>query len=93
CRDVDPSLFAQEEERSLHRAYESVRGAFLAKTRDGAYADALKKLAGLKEPIDTFFDKVLVMSEDEKVRNNRIALLANLLDLFGAMASFSKIST
>ncbi len=59
----------------------------------GEYIDALKLLAGLKDPIDSFFEKVLVMSEDIKVRENRIALLKGLVVLFDKVAKFSKIST
>ena len=90
---VNPALFAQDEEKALHNAFQAMEGAFVAHTQKGEYIDALKLLAGLKDPIDSFFEKVLVMSEDIKVRENRIALLKGLVVLFDKVAKFSKIST
>jgi glycyl-tRNA synthetase beta chain len=91
--NVNPALFAQDEEKALHNAFQAMEGAFVAHTQKGEYIDALKLLAGLKDPIDNFFEKVLVMSEDIKVRENRIALLKGLVLLFDKVAKFSKIST
>jgi glycyl-tRNA synthetase beta chain len=90
---VNPGLFAQNEEKALHDAFQTMEGAFVAHTQKGEYIDALKLLAGLKDPIDSFFEKVLVMSEDTLVRENRIALLNGLVVLFDKVAKFSKIST
>jgi glycyl-tRNA synthetase beta chain len=53
------------------------------------YTEALKELADLKTPIDNFFDKVMVMIEDEKVRNNRLALLNQIRNLFTKIADIS----
>jgi glycyl-tRNA synthetase beta chain len=53
------------------------------------YADALKALAGLRAVVDTFFDKVMVMADDEKVRQNRLALLSKLRGLFMQVADIS----
>lgn len=55
----------------------------------GDYASVLEMLAQLREPVDTFFDTVMVMAEDEAVRNNRLALLAFLRDLFLNVADIS----
>jgi glycyl-tRNA synthetase beta chain len=90
---VDPGLFAQDEEKALYQAFQSMEGDFIAQALRGEYTPALKLLAGLKEPIDSFFDKVLVMSEDVAVRENRIAMLKGLVTLFDRVAKFSKIST
>ncbi|HON95871.1 MAG TPA: glycine--tRNA ligase subunit beta, partial [Deltaproteobacteria bacterium] len=76
-----------------HKAFSAMEQPFLAHTSNGRYTEALKLLAGLKEPIDSFFDKVLVMSEDVAVRENRVALLKGLVSLFDKVAKFSKIST
>jgi glycyl-tRNA synthetase beta chain len=46
----------------------------------------------MKKPIDEFFDKVMVMVEDEKVRNNRLALLDDIGKLFLRIADFSKLT-
>lgn len=90
---VDPALFAQDEEKALHGAFTAMEKPFTAHTVRGEYTEALKLLAALKEPIDSFFDKVLVMSEDAAVRENRIALLKGLVSLFDKIAKFSRIST
>jgi len=57
------------------------------------YGDALRLLSTAREPVDAFFDKVMVMVEDEKLRANRLALLRNLLKEFSTVADFSEIVT
>src|SRR5437868_1429440 len=63
----------------------------LRKTRN--YEDALLEIAKLRPVVDTFFDKVMIMVEDEKVRSNRLALLQTLLNEFSTIADFSEIVT
>jgi glycyl-tRNA synthetase beta chain len=55
------------------------------------YVDALMLLSTAREPLDRFFDKVMVMVEDERVRGNRLALLQTLLKEFSTIADFSEI--
>jgi glycyl-tRNA synthetase beta chain len=57
------------------------------------YREALLSLATAREPVDKFFDKVMVMVEDERVRANRLALLQTLLREFSTIADFSEIVT
>jgi len=57
------------------------------------YSDALMLLSTAREPVDAFFDKVMVMVDDEKVRANRLALLRTLLHEFSTIADFSEIVT
>ncbi|HSO71920.1 MAG TPA: DALR anticodon-binding domain-containing protein, partial [Thermodesulfobacteriota bacterium] len=56
-----------------------------------SYNDYLQNLAKLREYIDHFFEKVLVMAPDEKIKNNRLALLLELTSLFNRFALFSLI--
>jgi glycyl-tRNA synthetase beta chain len=56
------------------------------------YLDALLLLSTAREPIDNFFDKVMVMVDDEQVRANRLALLQTLLKEFSTIADFSEIA-
>ena len=56
------------------------------------YAEILNELAGLREPVDQFFDDVMVMAEDEAVRDNRLALLGELRALFLDVADISRLS-
>lgn len=60
--------------------------------QQGKYQDALIILASLQKPVDTFFDEVMVMTEDEMLRKNRINLLANLSALFMQIADISKLA-
>jgi glycyl-tRNA synthetase beta chain len=57
------------------------------------YIDAILKMRSLKEPIDKYFDEVLVMDKDEEIRRNRISMLWEIRDLFFKLADFSKINT
>ncbi|MGB8831797.1 MAG: hypothetical protein WCC95_06580, partial [Candidatus Sulfotelmatobacter sp.] len=57
------------------------------------YLEALLLLSTVREPLDRFFDKVMVMVDDEKVRANRLALLRTLLKEFSTIADFSEIAT
>ena len=58
----------------------------------GDYEKALKALASLQAPVDRFFDEVMVMANEETLRNNRIALLQSLRALFLHVADISLLS-
>jgi glycyl-tRNA synthetase beta chain len=59
----------------------------------GDYSGVLGELARLREPVDAFFETVLVMAEDEKIRFNRLSLLEEISTLFHDVADFSRIVT
>jgi glycyl-tRNA synthetase beta chain len=82
---VDEALFLEAAERELHAAVGRL-GA-----RDGSYEDRLRALAGLRGPVDRFFDDVLVMAEDERLRSNRLGLLQQTVSLFYRIADISKL--
>ena len=81
-----PALFEHDAERELHDG----RGA-ASSGSDGGYEARLRALAGLRAPVDRFFDDVLVMAEDPQVRANRLGLLAQTLSLFYRIADISKL--
>ena len=82
-----------QEEKNL-AAYIEVNGPRVeALRKKKEYGDALTLLSTAREPVDAFFDKVMVMVEDEKVRANRLALLRTLLKEFSTVADFSEIVT
>ncbi len=91
--DVDVELFEEEAERSLWGSFLSIEGEVEESSRKGCYLASLNLMKRLKEPVDRFFDEVLVMDEREEKRNNRLALLWRIRDLFFSVADFSKIST
>jgi len=81
------------EEKNL-AAYVEVNGPRVEGLRKNKeYGDALMLLSTAREPVDAFFDKVMVMVEDEKLRANRLALLRTLLREFSTIADFSEIVT
>jgi glycyl-tRNA synthetase beta chain len=88
---ADPRRFSEDAERALHDAFTraSARVDALVSTDD--FAGALREITGLKPAVDTFFDKVMVMTEDASLRENRIRLLTQIGGLFGRVADFSKI--
>jgi len=82
---------AAEEEKSLMAYMERASEKVEEHRRKKEYLEALLLLSTAREPVDTFFDKVMVMVEDEKVRANRLALLRMLLTEFSTIADFSEI--
>jgi glycyl-tRNA synthetase beta chain len=81
-------------EESNLAAYVEANGPKIEKYRkDKKYSEALLLLATAREPIDRFFDKVMVMVDDAKLRANRLALLQTLLREFSTIADFSEIVT
>ena len=81
------------EEKSLAAYVEGNGPKVEALRRKKDYSDALTLLSTAREPVDAFFDKVMVMVEDPKVRANRLGLLQTLLKEFSTVADFSEIVT
>ena len=75
-------MLTEAAEQLLAEEVERHRPVLEAHLAAGAYTDALSGLADLQEPVDRFFDEVMVMDEDAKVRNNRLNLLNALQQLF-----------
>jgi glycyl-tRNA synthetase beta chain len=91
ARQVSPELFEHAAERELHAAVRDAAAKVRTQKRAGKYQEALETIAGLRKAVDHFFDGVMVMAENEAVRNNRLALLAELLREFKTVADFSEI--
>ncbi len=88
---VDPGLLTDPHERQLAAEVEELRQDVERLVTARQYAEALARLASLRETVDAFFDHVLVMAEDMRVRANRLALLAALQRLFLHMANLSRL--
>jgi glycyl-tRNA synthetase beta chain len=88
---VDSHALSEEAERGLHRALSNLRDPVLDATRQRRYADSLQALVGLRAPVNEFFDRVMVMDEDAAKRNNRLALLRDVLILLGGVADLSRL--
>ncbi len=90
--DVDSHLLSEEAEQALASTLAELHGRVTPLFDQGEYQSALSELASLQGPVDAFFDQVMVMADDENVRNNRIALLTRLRNLFLRVADISLLS-
>ncbi len=87
-RDIDSSLLVESAEKELYNKYLSVREEI---TGESDPAIILEKLQYLKEPVDNFFDHVMVMVDEEQIRENRLNMLQAIKNLFNRLADFSKL--
>lgn len=87
----DKAIFLEEVEDNLERAYKEVKVVFDREYEKENYYGSLKALSKIKEPLDEFFNLVMVMVDDEKIRNNRIALLRAIKSLGERIFIASKI--
>jgi len=92
-KPVKESLFEHDSESALHSAYQDVKNKVSDNLDKGDLDQALHEIASLRDAVDDFFNSVLVMAKQSKIRNNRLALLKHIADLFDTIADFSKIST
>lgn len=83
---VAPDQFQKKEEQALYEAVNEISAEVEYQAASGEYTAALRHLATLHEPVDEFFDAVLVMTDDSRVRANRLALLACVSRLFLTIA-------
>ena len=90
--DVDAALLQEDEERALHAALREATAAAGPKFDAGDYEAALADCAGLKEPVDAFFEKVMVNADDAALRKNRYALLTGLHALMNRVADLAKLA-
>ncbi len=88
----DPSLLFEPAEKALAAAFEQVRPVAEQRFAQGDYAGMLKSLAPLKQPVDAFFDDVMVNVEDPKIRGNRLALLGQLRATMNRVADLSLLA-
>ncbi len=93
AEQLDPAALADEAEKHLATAIPGTALAVRQLREEKKYASALAQVSRLRQPVDAFFDKVMVMVDDERVRANRLALLRDLLSEFSTIADFSEIVT
>ena len=89
--EVDEKLLELKEEKSLHRELKSTAPNIAKALKDENFHAAMGLLAGLREPVDEFFDHVTVNCEDEALRENRLRLLSKISSALDDVADFSKI--
>lgn len=88
---VDEAAFAEQVEKELYGAYQAAAEKAESQLAAQDYAAAIASLSALAAPIDAFFEGVMVMDKDEKIKNNRLGLLKLIDALVCKIADFSKI--
>ena len=89
---ADPALLKEAAEISLYEALNKVKPQADAAFEKGDYTVSLQALAALKEPVDAFFDNVMVNAEDPALRKNRLGLLATLHEAMNRVADLSRLA-
>ena len=84
-----PDIMSEPAERTLLAAMADCQQDFDRQFRKRGYADAMKTLAGLREPVNRFFDEILIMTDDRRLRDSRLALLKKARRMFLRVADFS----
>lgn len=94
-KDAMPAVvvkrLVQEEEKALWAAFCAIKDSIVQSVAEKRYSDAMAVVRTLAAPINTFFDKVLVMDKDEAVRQNRLALIKHIQTTAFSIADFSKL--
>ena len=88
---INLDLLQEKAEQHLHQELQRIAADVSPELDAGDYASALQQLAALREPVDAFFDQVMVMAEDDALKHNRIALLSQLHGLFIKAADLSRL--
>lgn len=89
---INLSLFQDPSESALYDAFQTVKKRVSRHLSQGDFAQALRDMASLRDPVDAFFTAVLVMADDPNIRKNRLTLLERISSLFDSIADFTKIS-
>ena len=91
--EIDTALLQEPAEQALHQILGQIMPEAEAAFAAGDYTASLQMLAALKEPVDTFFDKVMVNTDDVALRTNRLSLLLQLQHAMNRVADISKLAT
>lgn len=89
--EVNPELFTEKTELELLKAFDRVYIEYEGYVDSREYGKALKLMIALKKPIDNFFDNIMVMVEDEAIRNNRLGLLKSIANMMNRIADLGTI--
>jgi glycyl-tRNA synthetase beta chain len=90
---IEPALLQEPAEKELAAQIPEIASKVEKLRRERNHEPALAEISKLRPTVDTFFDKVMVMVDDERVRANRLALMQTLLKEFSTIADFSEIVT
>ncbi len=90
-KDVAENLLEDQAEKDLHQQLNALKKELAPLYASADYQQILSKLAGLRDVVDRFFDEVMVMAEDDRMKNNRLALLSKLQSMLMAVADISHL--
>lgn len=90
-RSIDKGLFKEQGEIALFEQYNNINEKILEMVKNLEFTSAISLLNSLKDPINNFFDTVLVMDNDDKIRQNRLALVQEIRETIFTVADFSKL--
>jgi glycyl-tRNA synthetase beta chain len=90
---VEADLLRETAEKELFEKLQALQESVAKMFAQGDYLQGLNQLAELRPAVDRFFDEVMVMVDDEQLKNNRLALLDQLLQSFRMVADFSRIQS
>ena len=90
---ADIKVFEQDQEKALYERFLEIKTQVEKQLNKGDYQAMALSMAGLRESVDKFFDDVMVMVEDIKLRENRLRLLNEIREMFFLLADFSKLTT
>lgn len=89
--EIDKTLFCCDEERKVYEIAVNIENKLCEYMDNGDFVNAFNEILKLGDPLENFFNKVLVMVDDEKIRNNRLSLLRKVYSFFDNLADFSRI--
>jgi glycyl-tRNA synthetase beta chain len=90
--EVDENLFEKEQEKKLYESYKAIYSILEKNIANYEYGLFFNELIKLCPYINDFFDNVLVMAKDEKIRNNRLGLIYNIYSKLSEFADLTKLS-
>ncbi|MBT8362437.1 MAG: glycine--tRNA ligase subunit beta, partial [Deltaproteobacteria bacterium] len=90
---VDPTLFSEAAEEDLWSLFSEIKVVVEDRLENNDYRGSLRSMLALKDPVDRFFDDVMVMTDDERVRDNRLNILTSIGNLILAVGDISKMHT
>ncbi|MGH8558011.1 MAG: glycine--tRNA ligase subunit beta [Methylococcales bacterium] len=93
AQTVDPECFIEAEEKNLFEAMTAAADEIAPMLEEDDYTRALTRLSQLRESVDNFFDRVMVMADDPVVRDNRLALLFGIQSMFLQIADISRLQS
>jgi glycyl-tRNA synthetase beta chain len=88
---IDTNLLTEESEQILYNVWTGIKKEIIPLLQEGGYHQALLRGAALAEPLDVFFEQVMVMVEDPALRRNRLALLKDITVNLGQLGDLQKI--